>query len=82
MMFFCFRIPADLQNNDNNSADGVKSNTENNNTNEAESDIALANNNSMKSDNDSEKPINNVDIDEVGLNIIFLIYNLQCDIKI
>lgn len=77
-MFFCFRILADQQNNDNNSADGVKSNIENNNTNEAESDIALANNNSMKSDNDSEKPTNNVDIDEVGFNIIFLIYNLLC----
>lgn len=74
-MLFCFRIPADQQNNDNNSADGVKSNIENN-TNEAESDIALANNNSMKSDNDSEKPTNNVDIDEVSFNIIFLIYNL------
>jgi len=66
-LFFCFRVPADLSNNENNFADGFKLTIENN-TNEAESDIiaALANNNhSMKSDIDCEKPINNVETDEV-----------------
>lgn len=66
IFFFFVRIPADLQNNENNLADGFKSTVENN-TNEAESDIvtALANNNSMKSDNDSEMLSHNVEIDEV-----------------
>jgi len=56
-----------MPNNENNIADGLKSTVENN-TNEAESDIivaALANNNSTKSDIESEKPNNNVETDEV-----------------
>jgi len=67
LFFFLFRIPADVQNNENNLADGLKSTVENN-TNEAESDniaAALANNNSTKSDIESEKPNNNVETDEV-----------------
>lgn len=57
-----------MQNNENNLADGLKSTVENN-TNEAESDIIVAalatNNNSTKSDIESEKPNNNVETDEV-----------------
>lgn len=69
IIIFFFRILTDLQNNDTNSVDGVKSNIENN-TNEAESDIAtaLAINNFMKSDNGSEKTSNNFETDEVRIN--------------
>lgn len=54
-MFFS-RVLAELQNNGNNSADGVKSNTESI-TNEAESDSVPG--------NDSDIPSNNLEVDEV-----------------